>query len=66
MRHGQADGSMDLTQLRTFLAARADLERLRANDFGGVPLVTYAADLPIVRRYWRHVFDTRLEADPAW
>ncbi|MFE3055036.1 LysR family transcriptional regulator [Nocardia sp. NPDC059239] len=47
------------------VAARADLDRLRANDFGGVPLVTYAPDLPIVRRYWRHVFDTRLEADPG-
>ncbi|GJF27908.1 LysR family transcriptional regulator [Kitasatospora sp. NE20-6] len=30
----------------------------------GVPLVTYAEDLPIARRYWRHVFDTRL-AGPA-
>ncbi|MEV6774094.1 LysR family transcriptional regulator [Nocardia sp. NPDC051030] len=47
------------------VAARADLNRLRANDFTGIPLVSYAADLPIVRRYWRHVFDTRLEADPA-
>ncbi|MCY9783812.1 LysR family transcriptional regulator [Nocardiopsis sp. EMB25] len=25
-----------------------------------VPLVTYAEDLPIVRRYWRHVFGRRL------
>ncbi|WP_411757722.1 LysR family transcriptional regulator [Streptomyces venezuelae] len=25
-----------------------------------VPLVTYAEDLPIARRYWRHVFDRRL------
>ncbi|WP_407660815.1 LysR family transcriptional regulator [Kitasatospora paracochleata] len=25
-----------------------------------VPLVSYAEDLPIVRRYWRHVFDRRL------
>ncbi|MFC0058268.1 LysR family transcriptional regulator [Streptomyces actinomycinicus] len=26
----------------------------------GVPLVTYAEDLPIARRYWRHVFGRRL------
>lgn len=26
----------------------------------GVPLVTYAEDLPIARRYWRHVFGGRL------
>ncbi|WP_406404216.1 LysR family transcriptional regulator [Streptomyces sp. NBC_00879] len=30
-----------------------------------VPLVTYAEDLPIARRYWRHVFGTRLNAQPA-
>lgn len=30
----------------------------------GAPLVTYAEDLPIARRYWRHVFGTRL-AGPA-
>ncbi|MEE6258654.1 LysR family transcriptional regulator [Plantactinospora sonchi] len=26
----------------------------------GVPLITYAEDLPILRRYWRHVFRHRL------
>ncbi|MFF4272481.1 LysR family transcriptional regulator [Streptomyces sp. NPDC001536] len=31
----------------------------------GVPLVAYAEDLPIVRRYWRHVFGKRLARDPA-
>lgn len=30
-----------------------------------VPLVTYAEDLPIARRYWRHVFSTRLNCPPA-
>ncbi|MEQ4724018.1 hypothetical protein [Nonomuraea sp. B19D2] len=30
----------------------------------GAPLVTYAEDLPIVRRYWRHVFGKQL-ATPA-
>ncbi|MFI2343025.1 LysR substrate-binding domain-containing protein [Nocardia gamkensis] len=45
-----------------------DLDRLAANDptaLAGIPLISYAADLPILRRYWRHVFGTRLEADPA-
>ncbi|MER6333654.1 LysR family transcriptional regulator [Streptomyces sp. NPDC001034] len=31
----------------------------------GVPLVTYAEDLPIARRYWRHVFGRRLTAQAA-
>ncbi|WP_030276471.1 LysR family transcriptional regulator [Streptomyces sp. NRRL B-24484] len=31
----------------------------------GVPLVTYAEDLPIARRYWRHVFGTRLSGPAA-
>ncbi|WP_026118874.1 LysR family transcriptional regulator [Nocardiopsis ganjiahuensis] len=30
----------------------------------GVPLVTYADDLPIARRYWRHVFGVRLTHTP--
>ncbi|CAL9345332.1 LysR family transcriptional regulator [Streptomyces sp. enrichment culture] len=30
-----------------------------------VPLVTYAEDLPIARRYWRHVFGTRLSRPAA-
>ncbi|MGP3632460.1 LysR family transcriptional regulator [Streptomyces sp. 24-1644] len=30
-----------------------------------VPLVTYAEDLPIARRYWRHVFGTRLSCPAA-
>ncbi|UGT41434.1 LysR family transcriptional regulator [Nocardia yamanashiensis] len=47
------------------LAARIDLDRLRASDLTGVPLISYAPDLPILRRYWRHVFETRLEAEPA-
>ncbi|MFF3244603.1 LysR family transcriptional regulator [Streptomyces sp. NPDC002870] len=31
----------------------------------GVPLVAYAEDLPIARRYWRHVFGTRLTGQAA-
>ncbi|WP_328438097.1 LysR family transcriptional regulator [Streptomyces sp. NBC_00444] len=30
-----------------------------------VPLITYAEDLPIVRRYWRHVFEQRLNCRAA-
>ncbi|MCM2430220.1 LysR family transcriptional regulator [Streptomyces sp. RKAG337] len=29
------------------------------------PLITYAEDLPIARRYWRHVFGTRLSTQAA-
>lgn len=47
------------------VAAGIDPDRLRANDFTGAPLISYAADLPIIRRYWRHVFGTRLEAEAA-
>ncbi|MFF8929661.1 LysR family transcriptional regulator [Streptomyces longwoodensis] len=31
----------------------------------GVPLITYAEDLPIARRYWRHVFGRRLSCAAA-
>lgn len=30
-----------------------------------IPLVTYAEDLPIVRRYWRNIFGKQLTARPA-
>ncbi|AVH54888.1 hypothetical protein C4B68_02715 [Streptomyces dengpaensis] len=30
-----------------------------------VPLITYAEDVPIVRRYWRHVFEQRLNCRAA-
>jgi DNA-binding transcriptional LysR family regulator len=30
-----------------------------------VPLITYAEDLPIARRYWRHVFGRRLSCPAA-
>ncbi|MEV7739656.1 LysR family transcriptional regulator [Streptomyces sp. NPDC088921] len=36
-----------------------------AGALHGVPLVAYADDLPIVRRYWRHVFGRRLVRQPA-
>ncbi|WP_406248786.1 LysR family transcriptional regulator [Microbacterium sp. M] len=29
------------------------------------PLLAYAQDVPILRRYWRHVFDMRLDREPA-
>jgi DNA-binding transcriptional LysR family regulator len=31
----------------------------------GIPLVTYAEDLPIARRYWQHVFGKRLTCQAA-
>ncbi|MEV6373141.1 LysR family transcriptional regulator [Micromonospora musae] len=31
----------------------------------GVPLISYAEDVPILRRYWRHVFRQRLTTQPA-
>ncbi|WP_308163151.1 LysR family transcriptional regulator [Nocardia alni] len=50
------------------VAKGLDTDRLRLDGpaaLGSVPLLSYAADLPILRRYWRHVFDTRLDAEPA-
>ncbi|MFG2769837.1 LysR family transcriptional regulator [Streptomyces sp. NPDC048350] len=43
-------------------AARIDRERLAregAACLGGVPLVSYAEELPIIRRYWRTLFGKR-------
>ncbi|WP_069163139.1 LysR family transcriptional regulator [Nocardia altamirensis] len=44
------------------VAARIDTARLQAGPgvLAGVPLVSYAGELPILRRYWRHVFGIRL------
>jgi DNA-binding transcriptional LysR family regulator len=54
------------------VAAPAWAERVarrRADDVPAalhdVPLITYAEDLPIVRRYWRHVFGRRLNCRAA-
>ncbi|MFC3502747.1 LysR family transcriptional regulator [Micromonospora krabiensis] len=51
------------------VAAPAWRDRLDPVDdpavLDGVPLITYAEDLPILRRYWRHVFRQRLDAPPA-
>ncbi|MHB9848881.1 LysR family transcriptional regulator [Streptomyces krungchingensis] len=49
-------------------AERIGPERVTAEGpaaLHGVPLVTYAEDLPIARRYWRHVFGTRLSGQAA-
>ncbi|MFF0431454.1 LysR family transcriptional regulator [Streptomyces sp. NPDC004327] len=45
------------------LSARVDTDGPAA--LLGVPLIAYAEDLPILRRYWRHVFGTRLTATPS-
>ncbi|WP_460759617.1 LysR family transcriptional regulator [Nocardiopsis oceani] len=49
-------------------AERIGLDRVQRQGCAalcGVPLVTYADDLPIARRYWRHVFGVRLTYTPA-
>ncbi|MFH8249219.1 LysR family transcriptional regulator [Microbacterium sp. B2969] len=33
--------------------------------FEEVPLLAYAHDVPILRRFWRHVFGARLDREPA-
>jgi len=51
------------------VAAPVWAERLAGRELPSalqdVPLVSYAEDLPIVRRYWRHVFERRLTARSA-
>ncbi|GAA2442240.1 LysR family transcriptional regulator [Streptomyces glaucus] len=54
------------------VAAPARAERLRKSLAAGgpgalhsEPLISYAEDLPIVRRYWRHVFGRRLTCQAA-
>ncbi|TIC87865.1 LysR family transcriptional regulator [Nocardioides sp. GY 10113] len=32
---------------------------------GDLPVLSYAHDLPILRRYWRHVLGTRIDVEPA-
>ncbi|MFI8823609.1 LysR family transcriptional regulator [Streptomyces sp. NPDC053431] len=49
-------------------ARRIDLTALASEGPGalrGVPMVMYAEDLPIARRYWRHVFGRRLTGEAA-
>ncbi|WP_245568291.1 LysR family transcriptional regulator [Nocardia jiangxiensis] len=50
------------------VASGIDTRRLRSADptaLATVPLLSYAADLPILRRFWRHVFHARLDAEPG-
>ncbi|MEU1539651.1 LysR family transcriptional regulator [Actinacidiphila glaucinigra] len=46
-------------------AARLDVASGGPGVLSGVPLVSYAEDLPIARRYWRHVFGRRLTGQAA-
>lgn len=49
-------------------AERTDLHRPGVDvprALHGMPMVAYAEDLPIARRYWRHVFDRRLTSQAA-
>lgn len=43
----------------------APSSELAPGDLEAVPLLAYAHDVPILRRYWRHVFGLRLEREPA-
>ena len=43
----------------------ASLAAIGPDALDDTPLLAYAHDLPILRRYWRHVFGLRLERDPA-
>ncbi|WP_460368554.1 substrate-binding domain-containing protein, partial [Actinocorallia lasiicapitis] len=47
------------------LAARLGPDALTPTALSAAPLLAYAEDLPILRRYWRHVFGTRLVAAPS-
>ena len=51
------------------VAAPVWAERLKGQELWtaleGLPLIAYAEDLPIARRYWRHVFGRRLHAQAA-
>ncbi|MFS0894323.1 LysR family transcriptional regulator [Microbacterium sp. 179-I 3D3 NHS] len=38
---------------------------LSPSALDAVPLIAYAQDVPILRRYWRHAFGARLERRPA-
>ena len=52
------------------LAEEAGLTASRLSSHGAaaladVPLLAYAHDVPVLRRWWRHVFGARLEREPA-
>ncbi|WP_430786269.1 LysR family transcriptional regulator [Actinoplanes sp. G11-F43] len=56
---GRALSATVLADEEFVLVATAPLDVERA------PLIAYAEDVPIVRRYWRHVFGRRLTVSPA-
>ncbi|MCD0449273.1 LysR family transcriptional regulator [Actinocorallia sp. API 0066] len=59
------DEEFVLVAAPTWAARLASLAADGPTALTNVPLLSYADDLPILRRYWRHVFGTRLLADPA-
>jgi DNA-binding transcriptional LysR family regulator len=56
---GRALSATPLTDEEFVLVAAGPVDLDRA------PLIAYAEDVPIVRRYWRHVFGRRLTTSPA-
>ncbi|CAL9351545.1 hypothetical protein SUDANB145_00478 [Streptomyces sp. enrichment culture] len=67
---GPSPRSRRPTRRSVLVAAPAWAERVAGADEVGaalraVPMVTYAEDLPVLRRYWRTVFGRQLAADAA-
>ncbi|MFC9671372.1 MULTISPECIES: LysR family transcriptional regulator [unclassified Streptomyces] len=63
-----ADEEFVLVAAPTWADRIGDPNRIAADGPGmlhTVPLITYAEELPIVRRYWRHVFGRRLTSKAA-
>jgi DNA-binding transcriptional LysR family regulator len=56
---GMAQSAQDLVAKNSPKVSRV------ANALEQLPLLAYAHDVPLLRRYWRHVFGTRLEREPA-
>lgn len=46
-------------------AASGLADTVGTSELERVPLLAYASDVPVLRRYWRHVFGSRLEREPA-
>lgn len=59
-----ADETFALVASPAFAEARG-LDEVTAEHLADVPLLAYAHDVPILRRFWRHSFGVRLEREPA-
>jgi DNA-binding transcriptional LysR family regulator len=59
------DEEFVLVSTSSWAARIGPLSRDDPGPLAKIPLIAYAEDLPIARRYWRHVFRTRLSVPPA-